>query len=92
MQQQYETEKISKAKLEQDMVKLRQFYDSRLANVDGEIEKLPSTAESMYCQLLFLSLTHFSVKNSLVLFLVRLKLLYHTSSGLSYHIHSLCKV
>ncbi|XP_060578330.1 kinesin-like protein KIF17 isoform X2 [Ruditapes philippinarum] len=45
MQQQYETEKISKAKLEQDMLKLRQFYDSRLANVDGEIEKLPSTAE-----------------------------------------------
>jgi hypothetical protein len=50
MQQQYETEKISKAKLEQDMLKLRQFYDSRLANVDGEIEKLPSTAESKYCR------------------------------------------
>lgn len=46
MQQQYETEKISKVKLEQDMKKLREFYDGRLANVEGQIEKLPTTAES----------------------------------------------
>ncbi|KAL4224904.1 Kinesin-like protein kif17 [Mactra antiquata] len=45
MQNQYEEEKISKAKLEQDMIKLRSFYDSRLANVDGKIDKLPTTAE-----------------------------------------------
>lgn len=45
MQQQYEEEKVSKVKLQQDMVKLRAFYDEKLQNVDGELEKIPSTAE-----------------------------------------------
>ena len=45
MEQQYEEEKVGKAKLEQDMAKLRAFYDEKLNNVDGELKKIPSTAE-----------------------------------------------
>lgn len=45
MQQQYEEEKVSKSKLEQDMLRLRSFYDNRISNLDGQIEKLPTTAE-----------------------------------------------
>lgn len=54
MQQQYEEEKVNKAKLEQDMVRLRNFYDNKITNLDGQIEKLPTTAESKisFCNIL----------------------------------------
>ena len=45
MEQQYEEEKVSKNKLQEDMTKLRAFYDEKLNNVDGELKKIPSTAE-----------------------------------------------
>jgi hypothetical protein len=35
---------ISKAKLQQDMHKLRSFYDNKLSNVEGQIADLPPTA------------------------------------------------
>ena len=54
MQQQYEEEKVSKSKLEQDMVRLRSFYDNRISNLDGQIEKLPTTAEGMGAIIFFL--------------------------------------
>jgi len=44
MEQEYEKEKLSKAKLEQNMIKLRTFYDSKLSSVEGQIKDLPSTA------------------------------------------------
>ena len=53
MQQQYEEEKVSKSKLEQDMVRLRSFYDNRISNLDGQIEKLPTTAEGMGAIIVF---------------------------------------
>lgn len=40
----YETEKISKQQLEEDMAKLRDFYDSRISNLGAE-SKLPRTAQ-----------------------------------------------
>ncbi|KAK3601966.1 hypothetical protein CHS0354_020727 [Potamilus streckersoni] len=45
MQKQYEEEKVGKAKLEQDMAKLREFYDVKLRTVEGQIAHLPTTAE-----------------------------------------------
>jgi len=48
MQEQYEREKVSNAKLEQDMNKLKAFYDNKLVNLNVQIEKLPTTAESEY--------------------------------------------
>ena len=47
MEQQYEEEKVSKNKLQEDMTKLRAFYDEKLNNVDGELKKIPSTAEGI---------------------------------------------
>ena len=44
MKSEYENEKVSKAKLQQDMLKLRAFYDNKLSNVDGQIAGLPPTA------------------------------------------------
>ncbi|XP_041367083.1 kinesin-like protein KIF17 [Gigantopelta aegis] len=40
----YEEEKSNKVKLEEDMAKLRQFYDSQLKSVDGQLAHLPPTA------------------------------------------------
>ena len=60
MQRQYEEEKGTKVKLEQDMHKLRRFYDEKLTSVQGQIEKIPSTAEGTnmlslnYCFILLL--------------------------------------
>ena len=45
MQRQYEEEKVSKVRLQQDMQKLRAFYDEKLTSVEGELEKIPTTAE-----------------------------------------------
>lgn len=44
MKTEFESEKISKAKLQQDMLKLRAFYDNKLSNVEGQIAGLPPTA------------------------------------------------
>lgn len=44
MKREFETEQISKAKLQQDMHKLRSFYDNKLSNVEGQIADLPPTA------------------------------------------------
>lgn len=44
MKSEFETEQISKAKLQQDMHKLRSFYDNKLSNVEGKIADLPPTA------------------------------------------------
>ena len=44
MKSEFETEKTSKAKLQQDMLKLRAFYDNKLSNVEGQIADLPPTA------------------------------------------------
>ena len=44
MKKEFETEQISKAKLQQDMHKLRSFYDNKLSNVEGQIADLPPTA------------------------------------------------
>lgn len=55
MQQQYEEEKVSKSKLEQDMIRLREFYDNKITNLDGQIEKLPTTAEGEKSSLCALS-------------------------------------
>lgn len=43
----YEEEKISKNKLQQDMSRLRGFYDERLASVESHIAHLPTTAEGI---------------------------------------------
>ena len=40
----YEQERSNKAKLEEDMAKLRQFYDNQLKSVDGQLAHLPPTA------------------------------------------------
>ena len=40
----FEKEKIGKAKLEQNLIKLRQFYDNKLSDVNGQIKDLPPTA------------------------------------------------
>ena len=47
MQRQYEEEKVTKVKLEQDMNKLRKFYDEKLSSVQGQIERIPTTAEGI---------------------------------------------
>lgn len=44
MKNEYESERVSKAKLQQDMLKLRAFYDNKLSTVDGQIADLPPTA------------------------------------------------
>lgn len=41
----FEAEKSNKAKLQQDMDKLRAFYDSKLKTMDGHLAHLPSTAQ-----------------------------------------------
>ncbi|XP_005106603.1 kinesin-like protein KIF17 isoform X2 [Aplysia californica] len=45
MKSAYEAEKSNKAKLQQDMLRLRAFYDDKLRDVDGQLAGLPSTAE-----------------------------------------------
>ncbi|XP_052064068.1 osmotic avoidance abnormal protein 3-like isoform X4 [Mytilus californianus] len=44
MKTEYENEKVSKNKIQNDMVRLRAFYDNKLSNVDGQIADLPPTA------------------------------------------------
>ncbi|XP_060086319.1 osmotic avoidance abnormal protein 3-like [Ylistrum balloti] len=44
MQEEFEKEKVSKAKAEQNLVKLREYYDSKLSSVDGQLKGLPPTA------------------------------------------------
>ncbi|CAG2224103.1 KIF17 [Mytilus edulis] len=44
MKKEYENEKVSKNKIQNDMVRLRAFYDNKLSNVDGQIADLPPTA------------------------------------------------
>ncbi|XP_064634269.1 osmotic avoidance abnormal protein 3-like isoform X2 [Lineus longissimus] len=41
MQTKYESEKVSKAKLEEDMSKLRSFYDEKITSVEGKYNHLP---------------------------------------------------
>ncbi|XP_059138921.1 kinesin-like protein KIF17 isoform X2 [Physella acuta] len=41
----FEEEKSNKVKLQQDMDKLRAFYDSKMKSVDGQLAGLPSTAQ-----------------------------------------------
>ncbi|KAK6191707.1 hypothetical protein SNE40_003322 [Patella caerulea] len=45
MKQMYEAEKTDKGRLEDDMQKLRHFYDNKLQDVNGQLDHLPSTAE-----------------------------------------------
>ncbi|XP_050410130.1 osmotic avoidance abnormal protein 3 isoform X2 [Patella vulgata] len=45
MKQMYEAEKTNKGRLEEDMQKLRHFYDNKLQDVNGQLDHLPSTAE-----------------------------------------------
>ncbi len=45
MSQKYEEEKVGKARLEDDMSKLRRFYDDKLRSVDGQLAHLPSSAQ-----------------------------------------------
>lgn len=40
----YEQEITNKKKIQQDMLKLRAFYDTQLSSVDGQIAGLPPTA------------------------------------------------
>ncbi|KAH9518828.1 Kinesin-like protein kif17 [Bulinus truncatus] len=40
----FEEEKSNKTKLQNDMEKLRAYYDSKIKNVDGQLAGLPSTA------------------------------------------------
>ncbi|KAK3101727.1 hypothetical protein FSP39_005895 [Pinctada imbricata] len=44
MKAEYEREKGDKVKIQQDMLKLRAFYDTKLKSVDGQIAGLPPTA------------------------------------------------
>ncbi|XP_067655416.1 osmotic avoidance abnormal protein 3-like [Haliotis asinina] len=44
MANKYEMEKVGKAKLEEDMNKLRSFYDDQLRSVDGQLAHLPPSA------------------------------------------------
>ena len=44
MKAEYERERGDKAKIQQDMLKLRAFYDTKLSSVDGKIAGLPPTA------------------------------------------------
>ncbi|XP_033752605.1 kinesin-like protein KIF17 isoform X7 [Pecten maximus] len=44
MKEEFEKEKVSKAKAEQNLVKLREYYDSKLSSVDGQLKGLPPTA------------------------------------------------
>lgn len=48
MQEEYEKEKTSKAKVEQNLVKLREYYDSKLSSVDGQLQGLPPTAAGWF--------------------------------------------
>lgn len=44
LQSEMEAERTNRDKLQQDMDKLRAFYDTKLRNVDGQLADLPSTA------------------------------------------------
>lgn len=44
MKAEFEREKSDKKKIQQDMLKLRAFYDTKLSSVDGQIAVLPPTA------------------------------------------------
>lgn len=44
-----ELERINKDKLQQDMDKLRAFYDTKLRNVDGQLADLPPTSAGESC-------------------------------------------
>lgn len=37
MKQKYEEEKVNKSKLEEDMSKLRDYYDSKMHDVEGKL-------------------------------------------------------
>lgn len=55
----YEEEKVSKSKLEEDISKLRDYYDSRIHDVEGKhASHLPSTSEGETWVCLFL-VAHF---------------------------------
>ena len=43
MQQEMELERSNRGKLQDDMNKLRAFYDTKLRNVDGQLAHLPPT-------------------------------------------------
>lgn len=45
MQRQYEEQEADKAKLQEDMQRLRSYYDSRIANVDSDVK---SSAEGEF--------------------------------------------
>lgn len=46
MKSKYEEEKISKGKLEEDMNKLRQYYDDKIHDVEGQFRQgLQNTSE-----------------------------------------------
>lgn len=44
----FEMEKSNKAKLQQDMDKLRTFYDNKVKNLDSRLIDLPTTAQGEY--------------------------------------------
>lgn len=44
MKEEFEREKSDKKKIQQDMLKLRAFYDTKLSSVDGQIAVLPPTS------------------------------------------------
>lgn len=48
MKAMYEEEKDNKVKLEDGMLKLRQYYDDKLHSVDGQIANLPPTAAGQF--------------------------------------------
>ena len=42
----YESERVTKAKLQEDMHKLRQYYDKKISSVDGKYANLPPPGAS----------------------------------------------
>jgi hypothetical protein len=46
MKTKYESEKVSKARLEEDMTKLRSFYDEKITSVEGKYADLPPPGAS----------------------------------------------
>lgn len=54
MKSKYEEEKISKGKLEEDMNKLREYYDNKIHAVEGQFRHdLPKTSEGAFSINLF---------------------------------------
>lgn len=61
MKEEYERERSDKKKIQQDMLKLRAFYDTKLSSVDGQIAVLPPTSAGKLVTLVLLFKSHSNI-------------------------------